>query len=68
MRHLCTAAEELRAPIYSFSAVELGFDATHVEDRFGKMLGIASKWGAVLLLDEAVSTIYGLSFVQENIC
>jgi hypothetical protein len=52
---LCAAAEELRAPIYSFSAIELGFDSIHVETNFGKMLDTASQWGAVLLLDEAVS-------------
>jgi len=52
---ICAAAEELRAPIYSFSAIELGFDSIHVETNFGKMLETAGQWGAVLLLDEAVS-------------
>jgi len=54
---LCAAAEQKRAPIYSVSAGELGLDAPYTEKRLSSMLDTASKWGAVLLLDEAVSVI-----------
>jgi hypothetical protein len=47
--------EHLHAPLYPFSAIELGHDVATVEACFKQMLDLTSQWGAVLLLDEAVS-------------
>lgn len=46
-------AERLHAPLYPFSAIELGHSVTTVEIAFKEMLDTAGKWGAVLLLDKA---------------
>ncbi|EXF83578.1 ATPase [Colletotrichum fioriniae PJ7] len=45
-------AEKMRAPLYAVSACQLGFDAEELEARLKLVLDIASKWDAVLLLDE----------------
>ncbi|WDK22578.1 ATPase [Colletotrichum graminicola] len=45
-------ADEVRKPLYILSAVELGNDATAVEDRLTKVLELTEKWDAVLLFDE----------------
>ncbi|KAK7436800.1 ATPase [Colletotrichum acutatum] len=45
-------AEKMRAPLYAVSAGQLGFDAEELEARLKLVLDIASKWDAVLLLDE----------------
>ncbi|KAK1639317.1 P-loop containing nucleoside triphosphate hydrolase protein [Colletotrichum phormii] len=45
-------AEKMRAPLYAVSAGQLGFDAEELEERLKLVLEIASKWDAVLLLDE----------------
>lgn len=46
-------AENLRAPLYSLSAGQLGLDANSVEKRLHEVLQLCETWGAVLLLDEA---------------
>lgn len=45
-------AEEMHQPLYSMSAGELGETATEVEDSLEVVLELASKWNAILLLDE----------------
>lgn len=45
-------AEEMRKPLYSMSAGQLGFDADTVEIRLRSVLEICTKWRAVLLIDE----------------
>lgn len=45
-------AEEMRRPLYSMSAGELGNEADEVERNLQRALEISTKWGAVLLLDE----------------
>ncbi|KID74414.1 uncharacterized protein G6M90_00g083890 [Metarhizium brunneum] len=47
-----SVAEEMRVPMYSMSAGDLGNDAYEVEDSLGKILKMVSNWNAVLLLDE----------------
>jgi DNA polymerase III delta prime subunit len=45
-------AEEMRQPLYFMNASELGETATEVEESLGQVLELASKWNAILLLDE----------------
>ncbi|GAW12968.1 hypothetical protein ANO14919_023430 [Xylariales sp. No.14919] len=48
-----SVAEEMRAPLYSVTAGELGSDISEVESSLRKILDLAARWNAVLLLDEA---------------
>lgn len=43
----------MRAPLYMMSAGDLGLDSSAVESSLSNVLEMASKWNAVLLLDEA---------------
>ena len=43
----------MRAPLYMMSAGDLGLDSYQVESSLSNVLEMASKWNAVLLLDEA---------------
>ena len=43
----------MRAPLYMMSAGDLGLDSSQVESSLSNVLEMASKWNAVLLLDEA---------------
>ena len=43
----------MRAPLYMMSASDLGLDSSGVEFSLSNVLEMASKWNAVLLLDEA---------------
>lgn len=45
-------SEQMKRPLYSMSAGELGSDAYEVEYNLEKVLEISAKWDAVLLLDE----------------
>lgn len=45
-------AEEMRVPLYTMSAGDLGGDADAVDESLGKLMGMVSDWNAVLLLDE----------------
>ncbi|KAH8589925.1 P-loop containing nucleoside triphosphate hydrolase protein [Bisporella sp. PMI_857] len=47
-----SVAEEMKRPLYSMSAGELGLTADQVETSLQRVLEISTKWGAVLLLDE----------------
>lgn len=47
-----SVAEQMRVPMYSMSAGDLGNDAYDVENSLGKILKMVSNWNAVLLLDE----------------
>lgn len=42
----------MHQPLYSMSAGELGETAPEVEDSLELVLELASKWNAILLLDE----------------
>lgn len=42
----------MHQPLYSMSAGELGETASEVEDSLELVLELASKWNAILLLDE----------------
>lgn len=47
-----SVAEQMRRPLYSISAGELGQSANSLERNIQKILEIATKWDAILLLDE----------------
>ncbi|KND93453.1 26S protease regulatory subunit 4, partial [Tolypocladium ophioglossoides CBS 100239] len=47
-----SVAEEMRVPLYSMSAGDLGSEAYNVEANLSKILGMVADWNAVLLLDE----------------
>ncbi len=46
-------AEKQKRPLYTVSVGELGTDVTTLERKLGEILTIATRWNAVLLLDEA---------------
>lgn len=46
-------AETMRVPLYMMSAGDLGLNSHEVESSLSNVLEMASKWNAVLLLDEA---------------
>ena len=43
----------MRAPLYMMSAGDLGLDSSQVESSLSNVLEMATKWNAILLLDEA---------------
>ena len=45
-------AEEMKKPLYSMSAGELGSTAGEVENQLHKVLELSTKWRAILLIDE----------------
>ena len=45
-------AEAMRVPLYVMSAGDLGVSSADVEDNLNRVLEMAAKWNAVLLLDE----------------
>jgi AAA+ superfamily predicted ATPase len=47
-----SVAEEMRQPLYMVNASELGETVTEVEESLGRVLELANKWNAILLLDE----------------
>ncbi|KAH7309048.1 P-loop containing nucleoside triphosphate hydrolase protein [Stachybotrys elegans] len=47
-----SVAEEMRVPLYTMSAGDLGSDSDMVERNLSRTLDMVAKWGAVLLLDE----------------
>ncbi|KAF4543378.1 uncharacterized protein LTHEOB_77 [Lasiodiplodia theobromae] len=46
-------AEEMRTPLYMVSAGELGISCNEVEKELTKILDLACRWNAILLLDES---------------
>jgi hypothetical protein len=48
-----SVAEEMKVPLYTMSAGDLGFDPRKVESKLQDILEMCSRWNAVLLLDEA---------------
>lgn len=46
-------AEKRKCPLYSITVGELGTNPEKLESRLQRVLDIASRWGAVILLDEA---------------
>ncbi|RYP40755.1 hypothetical protein DL767_001473 [Monosporascus sp. MG133] len=48
-----SVAEEMHAPLYSVTAGELGSGIGEIERALGRILELAERWKAVLLLDEA---------------
>jgi SpoVK/Ycf46/Vps4 family AAA+-type ATPase len=46
-------AEMIQRPLYSITAGALGTTATDIESRLASHLHLATKWGCVVLLDEA---------------
>ncbi|KAJ5730095.1 uncharacterized protein N7483_004603 [Penicillium malachiteum] len=46
-------AEEMRAPMYTISASELGYSTDRMERKLKDIFRMIVKWGAVLLLNEA---------------
>ncbi|KAM3447880.1 hypothetical protein MY3296_008296 [Beauveria thailandica] len=45
-------AEQMRVPLYTMSAGDLGSSSNEVDDNLGKVMSMVSNWNAVLLLDE----------------
>ena len=50
---ILAVAEEMKAPLYMMSAGDLGLSSEQVETSLSNVLEMATKWNAVLLLDEA---------------
>lgn len=48
-----SVAEEMKAPLYTMSAGELGTQADSVEAKLENILEMATMWNAILLIDEA---------------
>ncbi|PMD19490.1 P-loop containing nucleoside triphosphate hydrolase protein [Hyaloscypha hepaticicola] len=48
-----SVAEQMHKPLYMVTAGELGSKVDDVEQALGKVLELAARWNAVLLLDEA---------------
>ena len=46
-------AEVMRAPLYTMSAGDLGVESEEIERSLSNVLEMATKWNAILLLDEA---------------
>jgi hypothetical protein len=46
-------AEASERPLYSIQAAQLGIKADHVEENLVRFLARGSRWGAIVLLDEA---------------
>ncbi|KAM3478625.1 hypothetical protein MY5147_002137 [Beauveria neobassiana] len=45
-------AEQMRVPLYTMSAGDLGSSSDEVDKNLGKLMSMVSHWNAVLLLDE----------------
>lgn len=64
-------SEQMKCPLYSLSAGELGTDAAEVEQNLEKVLEISAKWDAVLLLDEvsldAIQADCQLTYMQCDV-
>ena len=50
---ILAVAEEMKAPLYMMSAGDLGLSSGEVESSLSNVLEMATKWNAILLLDEA---------------
>lgn len=48
-----SVAEHMQVPLYVMSAGDLGMDSKHIEARLLSVLGMCTRWNAILLLDEA---------------
>lgn len=48
-----SVSENLRVPLYVMSAGDLGLEPAEIEEKLSNVMDMVSKWGAVLLLDEA---------------
>jgi len=48
-----SVAEEMRVPLYSMSAGDLGFTHVEVERNLTDIMEMCAKWSAILLIDEA---------------
>ncbi|KAF1809396.1 P-loop containing nucleoside triphosphate hydrolase protein [Eremomyces bilateralis CBS 781.70] len=48
-----SVAEEMKVPLYTMSAGDLGLDPRNVETKLQNILEMCTKWNAILLLDEA---------------
>ncbi|TIA04199.1 P-loop containing nucleoside triphosphate hydrolase protein [Aureobasidium pullulans] len=48
-----SVAEEMKVPLFIMSAGDLGMDSKHIEARLLSVLGMCTRWNAILLLDEA---------------
>ncbi|KAI1214775.1 uncharacterized protein F4807DRAFT_8417 [Annulohypoxylon truncatum] len=46
-------AESVNRPLYMVSAGDLGTDSYYLEHKLGRIMDIATTWGAILLIDEA---------------
>ncbi|CAN8103121.1 unnamed protein product [Discula destructiva] len=48
-----SVAEQMKVPLYIMAAGDLGLDPRSVEARLQDVMSMCSRWGAILLLDEA---------------
>ncbi|KAI9803210.1 MAG: hypothetical protein M1825_002001 [Sarcosagium campestre] len=48
-----SVAETMRVPLYTMGAGDLGLDPAGIEEALSDMMEMATRWNAVLLLDEA---------------
>jgi len=45
-----SVAEEMKVPLFIMSAGDLGIDSRHIESRLLSVLGMCTRWNAILLL------------------
>lgn len=48
-----SVAEQMKVPLYIMAAGDLGLDPRSVENKLQDVMSMCSRWGAILLLDEA---------------
>lgn len=48
-----SVAEQMKVPLYIMAAGDLGLDPRSVESKLQDVMSMCSRWGAILLLDEA---------------
>lgn len=48
-----SVAEKLKVPLFTLTPGDLGLDPTTIEYRLGGVISMCSRWGAIILLDEA---------------
>lgn len=48
-----SVAEQMKVPLYIMAAGDLGLDPRSVENKLQDIMSMCSRWGAILLLDEA---------------
>ncbi|KAG6364766.1 hypothetical protein INS49_006370 [Diaporthe citri] len=48
-----SVAEKMQVPLFALTPGDLGLDPTTIEDRLRGLISMCSRWGAIIVLDEA---------------